>query len=169
MSKTVKTMMTGYLKSRFDGVDSACVVDLTGLDVASTEHIRAALREKKARMEVVRNRLAKHAFATTPLEPLGGALRGPCALVISEDSIIDAAKALVKLAKEHKSLKLKEAILEGDPGLLTVAVLSTMKSRIEMLGDVAALIGGPGRLVAGAIASPQGKIAGCLKAIAERS
>ena len=168
MSKPLKKMLTDYLKDRFGHVDSACVVDLTGLDVASTETLRGMLREKNARLEVVKNRLAKEAFSDTLLGPLGHALRGPCALVVSEDSIVDAAKELVAFSKEYKKLKLKEAILEGDPDLLSVVDLSRMKSRVEIIGEVAALISGPGRLLAGAIASPQGKIAGCLKAIAEK-
>jgi large subunit ribosomal protein L10 len=168
MSKPLKSMLTAYLKDRYAGVDSACVVDLTGLDVQTTEKLRMSLREKGGRLEVVRNRLARQAFADTPLKPLGEALRGPSALVVAEDSIIDVAKALVAFAKEAKKLTLKEAILDGDPGLISVAVLSTMKTRMEIIGDIAGLIWGPGRRVAGAIASPQGKIAGCIKAIADK-
>jgi hypothetical protein len=44
-----------------------------------------------------------------------------------------------------------------------------MKSRDEIVGEIAALIGGPGRSVAGAVASPQAKVAGCLKAIADKA
>jgi len=168
MSKPLKNMLTSYLRDRYAGVDSACVVDLTGLDVKSTEKLRNELRQKGGRLEVVRNRLARHAFADSPLKALGESLTGPSALVIAEDSIIDVAKALVAFAKESKKLVLKEAILDGDPGLISVAALSTMKSRVEIIGDIAALIWGPGRRVAGAIASPQGKIAGCIKAIADK-
>jgi len=168
MSKPLKNMLAGYLKDRFDGVDSACVVDLTGLDVATTERLRTTIREKKGRVEVVKNRVAKHAFSDTPLAPLGAAFTGPCAVVTTEDSIIDVAKALVDFAKEFKALTLKEAILEGDPGLISVTDLSKMKSRDEIVGEIAGLIGGPGRLIAGAIGSSGGKIAGCLKAIAEK-
>ncbi|HRX85659.1 MAG TPA: 50S ribosomal protein L10 [Phycisphaerae bacterium] len=168
MSKPLKNMLTAYLKDRYAGVESACVVDLTGLDVQTTEKLRKAIRAKGGRLEVVRNRLAREAFADSPLQPLGAALSGPSALVVTDDSIIDIAKALVDFTKESKKLTLKEAILDGDPALLTVKDLSTMKSRLEIIGDIAGLIWGPGRRVAGAIASPQGKIAGCLKAIADK-
>lgn len=167
MSKPLKNMLAGYLKDRYDGVDSACVIDLTGLDVKSTEELRQTIRDKNGRVEVVKNRVAKHAFAEMPLAPLGSALSGPCALVTTDVSIIDVAKALVDFAKKQKKLTLKEAILEGDAGLLSVTDLSKMKSRDEIVGEIAALIGGPGRRLAGAIASPGGKIAGCLKAIAD--
>ena len=168
MSKPVKRMLTDYLKNRYGGLESACVVDLTGLDVISTEKLRGALRERNARLEVIKNRLARQAFADTALRPLGDILRGPCALITSEDSIIDAAKGLVNFAKEYKQLELKEAILDGDPDLLSVVELSKMKSRGELCGEIAALIEGPGRRIAGALALPSAKIAGCLKALAEK-
>ena len=168
MSKPIKNMLTDYMKTRYEGVESACVVDLTGLDVTATQHIRATLREKQARMEVLKNRLARHAFSDTPLAALGAVLQGPCALVVSEDSIIDVAKALVELTKEYKTLELKQAMLDGDPQLMSVADMSKLKSRMELMGDLAGCIGGPGRRLAGSISSPQGKIAGCLKAIAEK-
>jgi ribosomal protein L10 len=62
MSKPLKNMLTGYLKDRFTGVDSACVVDLSGMDVATTEALRADLRAKSARLEVVKNRVARRGF-----------------------------------------------------------------------------------------------------------
>ena len=92
----------------------------------------------------------------------------PTSAYLDIQSIIDIAKKLVDFAKQHKQVKLKDAVLEGDSSLISVQDLSKMKSRIEILGDLAGLIWGPGRRIAGAIGSPQAKIAGCLKAIADK-
>jgi ribosomal protein L10 len=89
--------------------------------------------------------------------------------VTSEDSIIDAAKSLVDLAKEFASLQLKHAVFEGDPMLLTVEQLSKMRTKSEILGEVAMLIASPGRAIAGCLRSPQAKIAGCLKAMIDKA
>ncbi len=168
MSKPLKSMLMSYLKNRYDGVDSACVVDLTGLNVADTEKLREKIRESNGRVEIVKNSLARRAFADTPLKSLGESLTGPCALVTADDSIIDVAKKLVDFAKEFKQVQLKDAVLDGDEVLMSVHDLSKMKSRFEILGDVAGLIWGPGRRLASAIGSPQAKVAGCLKAIADK-
>ncbi len=168
MSKPLKSMLTNYLKKRYEGVDSACVVDLTGLNVADTQKLRSSIRESNGRVEIVKNSLARRAFADSPLASLGESLTGPCAVVTTEDSIIDIAKKLVDFAKEHKQIQLKEAVLDGDDALISVQDLSKMKSRVEILGDLAGLIWGPGRRIAGAIGSPQAKVAGCLKAIADK-
>ena len=107
MSKPVKAMVTAELEQRYAGMESACVVDLTGLTVQAQEALRTALRDKSGRLEVVKNSLARQAFRDTVLEPLGKSLEGPCALVTSSESMIEIAKILVEAAKEYSELKLK--------------------------------------------------------------
>ena len=169
MSKSVKDLVSGEIKRRFEGVNSACIVDLTGLNVKQQERIRRLLDGRKARLQVVKNSLARRAFAGSALDPLGAALEGPCALVTSSESLVEAAKALVEAAREFTNLKLKRAIYEGDPELLTIEQLAKMKSRRDLVGEVAMLISSPGRALAACLASPQGKVAGCLKAIIEKA
>jgi len=169
MSKPVKDLITDELRSRFDGIDSACVVDLSGLTVLQQEALRRQLRQKSARLRVVKNSLARRAWKDTVLQPLGQSLAGPCALVTTSESLIDAAKILVAAAKEFAALDLKHAMVEGDPSLLTVEELSKMKGRPELLGDVAMLLTSPGRAIAGCLRGPQSRIAGCLKTIAEKA
>ena len=162
-------MIADTLRKTYEGVDSACVVDLTGLNVQEQERIRAVLREKSARLQVVRNSLAKQAFEDTSLEPLGRSLEGPCALVTGSASLIDTAKVLVKAAEEFEQLKLKQALVDGDPELLTVEQLSKMKGRGELLGDLAWLMASPARALAGCLGSPQSRIVGCLKTMIDRA
>jgi len=169
MSKPLKQLMTDTLRQRYEGVDSACVVDLTGLNVGLTTSFRRLLQGKSIRMEVVKNSLAARAFKGTPLEPLGNSLEGPCAIVVGGDSIIEVAKLLVEAMRDYPKVTLKQAILDADPTLLRVADIAKLKDRRQLMAEVAMLIASPGRRVAGCIASPQAKIAGCLKAIAEKA
>ena len=169
MSKPVKAMIAESLRETYEGIENVCVVDLTGLNVQEQERVREVLREKSARLQVVRNSLARRAFKDSSLEPLGRALEGPCALVTTPASIIDTAKVLAKAADEFEHLTLKQAMLEGDPELLTVEQVSKMKGRVELLGDLAMLLTSPGRALAGCLGSPQSRIAGCLKMIIDRA
>lgn len=169
MSKPVKAMVEAEYRARYDGIDSACVISLKGLSVKDQESLRRSLRAKSARLQVVKNGLARRALQGLPLEALGEALEGPCALVTSEDSLIDAAKALVEAAKEFTNLELKQAMLEGESELLTVAELAKLKSRVELVADVAMLVSSPGRAIAGCLGSPGSKIAGCLKAMIDKA
>jgi len=170
MSKTVKDLVTKEYAVRYDGVSSACVIDMTGMSVDEQQSLRSAVREKSGRVQVIKNSLARRAFGDGPLSPLGPALKGPCALVVSEEaSAIDLAKTLVEAAKEFETLKLKSAVFDGDADLLTVEALSKMKGLGELLGEIAMLVSAPGRNLAACASSPGGKIAGCLKAIADKA
>ncbi|MCK4659288.1 MAG: 50S ribosomal protein L10 [Phycisphaerae bacterium] len=168
MSKPLKRMVSEDLRRKYEGVDSACVVDLTGLNVQKTQDVRRDLTQKQIRLEVVKNSMARLAFCDGPLEPLARALVGPNALVTGGDSIIEVARALMQWSKEFKEITLKQAIVEGDADLLEVEQLSKMQGRRELIGEVAMLISSPGRAIAGCLSSPQAKIAGCLKAMADK-
>ena len=168
MSKAVKKLMAGDVHKRYCGFSSACVVDMTGMKVQDQERLRKLIRSKSGRVEVIKNRLTRFALQGTGLEPLGKSFRGPCALVTSSESAIDIARALMDAAKEFKALKLKQAIFEGDPSLLTVEQMAKMRGRRELLGEIAMLVSSPGRSLAGCLSSPQAKLAGCLKAIVKK-
>lgn len=162
-------MLSDDLRKCYESVESVCVVDLTGLDVQKTQQIRRDLTQKNMRLQVVKNSTARLAFSDGPLGPLAKVLSGPCALVTGGDSIVEVAKTLVQWSKEFSEFTLKQAIVEGDTDLLDTRELSKMKSRIELIGEVAMLASSPGRAIAGCLGSPQGKIAGCLKAIVEKA
>jgi large subunit ribosomal protein L10 len=169
MSKPIKEMMTREYQRRYDQVNTACVVSVIGLDAISTNRLRGELRARNLRLQVVKNSLAQRAFSGTPLAPLCQAFEGPCALVTGEGSAIDIAKALVDLQKTNPKIELRVGILDGDPELISVEQLARMKGRLELLGELAAIIRAPGACLAGDLAGPASRIAGCLKAIAEKS
>ncbi len=169
MSKSVKELMSEDLRRRCDGVDSACVIDFSGLDAVSTNHMRGALKKRKMHMHVVKNSLARRAFAGGPLEPLANSLSGPSAMVYGDPDIMDIAKELARWAKEHEAIELKHGIMDGDPDLYSVEALSKMKGRTELIGEIGMLISSPGRALAGQLRAPVARIAGCLMARIEKS
>ncbi len=168
MSRKAKQLVTDEYTQWFDGVNGACVVDLSGLDAISTHRLRGELREKGIQLRVVKNALARRAFAGGPLEPVGKSLLGPCALVCGGDSVVEMAKELVRLAKEMDAITLRDGMIEGDAELVPVEELAKLKTRAELQGEVIMLALSPWRRIAGQITSPWARLAGCAKAIAER-
>lgn len=169
MSKPVKDLLTQEYQSRYGDLDSACVVSVIGLDAIATNLFRGELGKRNMRLQVVKNSLARRAFSDGALSPLGNALDGPCALVTGGESAIEIAKALVELQKAYPKIELKYGIVGGEPEVLSVDQIAKMRSRVEMLGEVAMLIASPGRRLAGCLAGPGGRIAGCLKAMADKA
>ncbi|NLX12702.1 MAG: 50S ribosomal protein L10 [Phycisphaerales bacterium] len=170
MSKPVKDLITEEYKASFAAKHNACVVSVIGMEGVAANKFRGDLKKHRLSMQVVKNSLARRAFADTPLSPLGAALRGPCALVVSEEdsSAIDLAKILVGFKKDYPKLELGIGILDGDADLIDVERLANMKGREELLADLAMMIASPARSLAGCLAGPGGRLAGCFKAMAEK-
>jgi len=168
MSRKAKQLVTEEYKQQYEGLDTVCVIDLTGLDGVSVHKLRGELRQKGARLNVVKNSLARRAFDGSALDPLGKALTGPCALVTGGESVVDIAKELARLARELGAIKLKFAMMDGDPDLVPVADIAKMKSLAELRGEVIMLVLSPWRRLAGQITSPWSRVAGCLEAVAAK-
>jgi len=169
MSKAVKELVTASYQKRYADVADVCVVDVTRLDVGSVTRVRADFQAKGIEFHVVKNSLARRAFLGTALEPIGDALAGPCALVTGGDSISEVARELVQAAKEFEKLELKQAMIEGDPSLVTVVELAKMKSHNELIGELMGLLVSPSRSLAGCLCSPGANIAGCLKTVLDKA
>ncbi|MBN1345048.1 MAG: 50S ribosomal protein L10 [Phycisphaerae bacterium] len=169
MSRKTKQLITDEYKGWYEGISSACVIDVTGLDAKSTHRLRGELRAKGMEIRVLKNSLARRAFEGAALEPLGKSLQGPCTLVHGGDSAVDVAKELVRLAREMDAIKLKVGMIDGDPELMPVKDMAQMKSRAELQGEVIMLVLSPWRRVAGQITSPWAKVAGCVKAVADKT
>ena len=95
MSKPVKDMITREYQASYAELESACLISVIGMDAISTNRLRGELRQKHIRLQVLKNNLARRAFADAPLSPLSNAMDGPCALVTGGESLIDVAKTLV--------------------------------------------------------------------------
>jgi len=167
MSKTIKALLREDLKRLYQGVDCACVVSLVGLKAGDSHRLRGRLRAKQMSLRVVKNTLARQAFAGGPLEALGNYLDGPCALVTGGASVIELARELVTSQREFPALRLKEGVIEGDRELIPILKIAQMKGRAETQGEVSMLFLSPGRRVAGCISGPAGRIGGCIRALAD--
>ena len=73
MSKPVKDMITNEYKARYGELSNACLVSVIRLDAISTNRLRGELQEKDLRLQVIKNSLARRAFADCPLAPLKSA------------------------------------------------------------------------------------------------
>lgn len=169
MSKAIKSDITRDYQNRYRNVTDACVVDVTRLNVLEVTRLRSELASRRIRLQVVKNSLARRAFAGTALEPLSAALSGPCALVTGGDSVIEMAKLLLEAKKNFAKLELKSAVVEGERSLLSIEEVSKMRGKREVLGELVMLVMSPGRAIAGCIGGPGGKIAGCVKRLADRA
>lgn len=169
MSKPVKKLIIDAYKGKFDDVTGALVLDIRGLTSNDNNTLRNGLLKKQIRVTVVKNSLAKQAFAGTALEPIGPALEGPSALAYGE-SVVDVAREIMEWTKKIKTVSLKGAVLDGQyfAGAAGVKRLSEFPTKEEAQAKVVTLILSPARKVVGCVVSPGSKVLGIVKEIQTR-
>ena len=170
MSKAVKDLLTRDYRDRLGGVEDALVISIRGVAANDNNRLRLGLAKKEIRVTVVRNTLARKAFADTALAGLDPVLEGPSALAYGAESVVDVARELVRWAKEIKDLELKGALLDGQlfEGKAGVEALSKFPTRDEAIAQAVTLVLSPGRNLMAQIAGPGARIAGIIKAIEEK-
>jgi large subunit ribosomal protein L10 len=169
MSKTVKGMIIRNYQATFAGASDAALISIRGMKGTDTTRLRSKLREKKIKITVVQNSLARKAFEGTGLSALSDRLTGSNALAIGP-SVVEVAREIVKVIDEFPALELKGALLEGQyfDGAAGVKELSKYPTREEGIGQVVTLVVSPARKLMGQIKGPGSTVAGIIKAIEEK-
>ena len=130
-SETVKEISDKAKKSQ-----TIVVCEYRGLTVAEIQEVRRALRKENAEMNVYKNSLVERACDELGYNELKDILKGPNAIVFSED-VIAGAKVVAKFAKKHRDiLVVKGGIVEGKfvdaKGILEVSKLPGKEGLISM-------------------------------------
>jgi large subunit ribosomal protein L10 len=169
MSKQIKQLLTNELQSKFNGISEFIVLDITGIDGIANNQLRDKLLSKKVKVTMVRNAMMRHAMKALNMpSAMDLFVTGSCSVAFGGESVVDLAKELDAISKEIP-IKFKGAYVEGtaldEQGAKN---LVTMKSRVELQGEVIMLANSPARRLASAIVSPASKIASCIKTLADK-
>jgi large subunit ribosomal protein L10 len=167
MSKKIKEMMIRDYGERFAGADDALMISIRGVKAIPTSRLRRGLAGQKIKITVVRNALAKKTLAGTKLEPLTKLLTGPSALAYGGSSVVEVARAIVKLIEGMPEVELKGAVLDGQlfEGKKGVTELSKFPTKDEAIANIVTLVVSPGRKLLAQIKGPGAGVAGIIKAI----
>lgn len=158
MSKAIKKTMVSEWTESFRGVSDCVVLGYQGIPAEQVRSLRSRLRKDRGSMKVIRNALAKKAFAEAGLSCLDDLIQGPTAIAYGEDGVA-VAKALTEWMKEAGDETAKKLKLRG--GALA-------RKRITQ-ADVAELAGLPDKktmqaMVLATVMAPATQIAGLLQA-----
>jgi large subunit ribosomal protein L10 len=172
MDKNQKNQEIAELKEKFSNSSYFYITDSSTLTVEKINKFRRLCFNSGIEYRVSKNTLIRKA-----LEQVGGnyealypLLNGPTGVMFSTDGATPA-KVLKEFRKGSEKPVLKGAYIDTDVfvGDNQLAVLASLKSKAELLGDIIGLLQSPAKNVIGALQASSGqKIAGLLKAIEEK-
>ncbi len=114
MNQAEKQQEVEYLRDTIGQSQHAFLIDFKGLDVARSTDLRVQLREKEARLRIVKNRLAKRAFSDGGMEIVESNLVGQTAIAYPVgDDVVGVAKVLRDFAKEHELAEVRVGVVDG--------------------------------------------------------
>src|SRR3954464_43922 len=156
MSKKVKNLITRELGEKFKGVDSVAVINPRGINATKNNSIRRKLHEKKLRMTVVKNTLAKRAVGDGKLKGFDALLDGPSAVIYGQASIAEIARLILAEKKANDKLELRGVFFDGEVyvGDKGVEAASKLPTREEAIANIVGAILGPGKKLAAALKGP---------------
>ena len=171
MTREEKTQVIDELKETVTNNNVIYLSDISGIDAETSSKIRRLCHSRGIKLQVVKNTMLKKAMESSEkdFEPFYVALKGNTSLMIAE-----AGNAPAKLIKEFrkkddrpllKGAFINESFYIGDEHL---EVLSTLKSKEELIGDIITLLQSPAKNVVASLQSGKDTIAGLVKALGER-
>jgi large subunit ribosomal protein L10 len=172
MEKKAKNQEIATLKEKFSNSTYFYLTDSSTLSVEKINKFRRLCFNSGIEYRVSKNTLIKKALEQvgTGYEQLFPLLNGPTGVMFATDGA-SAAKVLKEFRKGNDKPTLKGAYIDTDVfiGDNQIAVLASLKSKKELLGEIIGLLQSPARNVISALQASSGqKIAGLLKALEER-
>lgn len=169
MDRTEKKELVGTLNEVFKTSGVVVVAHYSGLTVAQMQDLRRKMKAQGASVKVTKNRLAKIALEGTDVASIGGLLKGPTILAISQDPVA-APKVASDFAKAHD----KFVILGGAMGktaldLNGVKALAALPSLDELRAKLVGLLMAPATKIAQLTNAPAAKVARVVQAYANKS
>ena len=147
------------------------LVEVTAMNAAATNAMRAKCYKQEVKMLVVKNTLLKKAFEASGVDysPLFPCLKGTTALLLCNTANVPA-KLIKDVAGKNEIPALKGAYAEESfyVGADQLDALIHIKSKNELIAEVVALLQSPIKNVVSALQSGGDTIHGVLKTLGDR-
>ena len=157
MTKQEKNDVIELLKGKFSQYNNFYITDTESLTVAQVGKLRSHCFDKQVEMKVAKNTLIKKALESLDTEKYAGvydSLHKVTALLFSENPK-DPAVILSSFRKANNNERpvLKAAFINGDVfvGDNQLKVLTQIKTKNELIGDIIGLLQSPIQRVLGAL------------------
>jgi large subunit ribosomal protein L10 len=171
MRREEKDVIIENLAQRLNDTRHFYLTDISELNAEETSDLRRKCFEKDISLLVVKNTLLRKAMEKSEgaFDDLYGVLKDSTSIMFCETGNTPA-KLIKEMRKTMEKPVLKAAFVEesvyiGDDQL---EVLSKIKSKEELLGDLLSLLQSPAKNLVSALGSSGSQLAGALKTLSEK-
>jgi large subunit ribosomal protein L10 len=171
MRREEKEVIIENLTRRLNDTRHFYLTDISKLNAEETTNLRRKCYEKEISLLVVKNTLLRKAMEKSEgeFDDLYGILKNSTSIMFCETGNVPA-KLIKEMRKTMEKPVLKAAYVEesiyiGDDQL---DLLSRIKSKEELLGDLVMLLQSPAKNLVSALASSGLNLAGALKTLSEK-
>lgn len=174
MTREEKGVLIDELAEKLKNTNHFYIADTAGLSVAEVNTFREMCFKKGIEYRVVKNTLIKKALEKldTDYTPFDEILKGSSGIMFSEIGNAPAKiiKDYKKKDKEQTKPAFKAASIDSDlfVGAKHLDMLSSLKSKDELIGEIITLLQSPATNVISALQSGKHKLAGIVKTLSER-
>lgn len=168
MNREEKNKIIDDLTDTISNAKHFYLTDISELDAETTNKLRRACFEKEINLVVVKNTLLKKALQNFDgkFDDLYQVLENSTSIMFAEKNSIPA-KLIKEFRKDYQRPVLKAAYVEesiyvGDDHL---DMLSSIKSKEELIGDLIALLQSPAYNVLSALQSGKNKLTGIIQTL----
>lgn len=173
MTREEKAQVLEELSVKLSEKPNFYVTDASGLTVAEINDFRRLCFEKGVEYKVYKNTLIKKALEKLDADytEFFGVLKGFSGIIFTdEDGANKPAKVLKEFRKGGQKPVLKAASIESEFyfGDENIKMLSELKSKNELIGDIIGLLQSPAKNVVSALQSGKSTLAGLVKTLSER-
>ena len=174
MTREEKAQIIEELSEKFANNSHFYITDATGFTVAQVNNFRRLCFKSGIEYKVYKNTLIRKALERqegTDFSPLFKTLHGFSGVMFSKESgnlparIIKEFRVKLEGKPVLKAASINSDLFIGDENL---TMLSELKSKNELIGDVISMLQSPAKNVLSALLSGKNTVAGLVKALEER-
>jgi large subunit ribosomal protein L10 len=166
MSKQIKQMEMDSLKKTFGEVRDLVLLSVSGVNAIAENQMRLALRKKSIRMHMVKNSLVARVFKELGIN-LDQHLTGPTTIAWGPAGVAELSKEIDAFVRKNAKLKPKAAVADG--AVVSFDEAKRFPTRAEAIGQAMAQVLGPARQLVALLQGPGARLAGQIKAIADKA
>jgi len=139
-----KAQLVEEFREKLNKAKLLVVFDFTGIDANAMADFRKRIKQKNAEIKVLKNSILVRACSETPLYDKMEIFKGPSAVILAYEDIVDAAKALKEFLKNNEAATVKGGLLEGEyVSPEQIDAIASLPSREELLAQLFATMKAP--------------------------